>query len=159
MSRARNIRRLAGLYRKAESQGVCVYCGETATTWDHFLPVAVAARLIEMQALQGGLVLLPSCRDCNGLAGARIFTTVAAKRRFLKQRIAERAAKYLQAPVWTEEELGELGWELQTEINRAEAERERALRRLAWRTVGKVGDAWLVKIRFRSGASGKTSAR
>src|SRR5512139_3808678 len=80
----RNLVRLAGHYRRLELGFFCVYCGEDATTRDHFIPVSVAAMYAGLALVSpSAKVTLPCCHDCNCRAGAKVFKTVGAKRRYI----------------------------------------------------------------------------
>lgn len=73
-----------------------------------------------------------ACTECNSLAGAKLFITVGAKRRWLKKRLRVRYAKLLASPTWTEEEIEALGYELRTHVQRAQEARRLTMQRLRW---------------------------
>ncbi len=75
---------------------------------------------------------VPACTECNSLAGAKLFITVGAKRRWLKKRLRARYAKLLEAPAWSEAEIAELGFELRTHVERGQEAKRLTLMRLRW---------------------------
>lgn len=62
---------------------------------------------------------VPACHECNAIAGARVFASFRAKRRFIQRRLAERYRKLLAMPSWTEAELDELSPSLRTHVEAA----------------------------------------
>lgn len=107
-SRRSNLARVQHLYSILEDNGECVYCGDPADTYDHFLPVSIAVGLREDVAV-GRHFMLPACRSCNSTAGAEVFRSIGAKRRYVQERLRIANWKLLAMPDWTEDELGELG--------------------------------------------------
>lgn len=109
----RNSLRLAGHYRRLELGHSCVYCGEDATTRDHFLPVSVAAMYAGLAIIDPAVkVTLPCCRDCNSVASAKVFKTVGAKRRYIQARLARKHKRLLAAPIWTDDDIGRLAFDI-----------------------------------------------
>ena len=82
-------RRVAGLFRFIDNGGICVYCGVRSTTKDHFAPVSVVSSLIGLES-PDRQYLIPACGECNCIAGSRMFVTVAAKRRYIQQRLSNK---------------------------------------------------------------------
>lgn len=127
MSRKSHVK-LAGLYKRISTNGLCAYCGLYATTLDHFVPVSVAAYVIVNPKDK---VLIPSCSECNGLAGSKLFKSVGAKRRYIRQRLRKRYARLLKMPDWADEELEKLGWTLRKSIEVALRQRDQVRQRLS----------------------------
>lgn len=126
--------RLAGKYRRLELGDQCVYCGDPATTRDHFIPVSVVAMLADSNPVpQYAKVTLPCCSHCNSVAEAKVFKTVGAKRRYIQNRLAKKHRKLLNSPPWSDDEINQLGRTLRTKIL-ADQQLARRLRcRIAWR--------------------------
>lgn len=122
--------RLAGAYRAYLSGTVCVYCGNDAEVSDHFMPVSVAARYEVDPKLK---LLVPACAECNGIAHAKIFFTIGAKRRHIQARLREIYSKELAMPEWDREDLEELGWTLRQMVIKRLRTKERTLLRVKWR--------------------------
>ena len=147
MSYRRWARRFAGLYRLIENDGICVYCGMPAWTTDHFLPLSVVSALDGIVIRPNGRVLVPACGHCNSVARDALFKTVAAKRRYIQKRLAEKNAKLLSLPTWTDEQLKELGPNLRAKI-KADINRRRVIEdRIAWRNSKNSAAAALAKVR------------
>jgi len=125
--------RLAGYYRALPGSR-CLYCGEKATCRDHFLPISINA------ALHGNVprrlkVLIPSCRECNAIAGARIFKSFGAKRKHIQNELRRKYARLLAAPSWTGGEVSALGRELQERVQWHLKKKHRLEQRVSWRNV------------------------
>ena len=158
MSRAHSIRMAQGLYRKIKNDGVCVYCGEIATQEDHFVPLAAVVMLLATEFRVKGRVILPSCAECNRIAGDSVFPTVAAKKRFIHRQLVAKNIRLLAAPDWSDAQLSQLGDSLKQRTLASLARRKRLIARLAWKISSNLSSAELVKIRSNLGASGSDSA-
>ena len=152
-------RRLGAYYRGLRTGTDCVYCGEVATGRDHFLPVSasVLLRALSIDIDDRCLVTLPACKECNTLAGARVFRTVAGKRRYIKRTLAKRNAKVLALRDWDQDELEELGWTLRTTIISGMHKRDQIKRRLAWLPASDV-EKTLSRIDIGSGSARNLAA-
>jgi hypothetical protein len=102
----------------------CVYCGESRQCTDHFPP----------RSLRVLGFILPSCLECNGLAGARHPFDFAARARLVNDRLNEIYAGCLaeDAAQWCGEDLTEVDYVLVTEAHRWENLKKTARRRVAW---------------------------
>lgn len=99
------------------------------------------------------------CTQCNSTAGNKVFKTIAAKRRYIQECYKEKYKKLLALPHWTDAELADLGYSLQTKI-KSDIERKKIiLRRLAWNNTKNPESAKLVKIHFKSAVIGKGFAQ
>jgi hypothetical protein len=145
-------------YRQITRQRVCVFCGVRATAYDHFVPISVVTMLVGILDAIPGKVLLPTCGECNAIAGDRVFPTVAAKRRYIHTRLRFRYRKLLAMPHWSDAELAELGYALQDFVRAGMARRQWLLERLAWRNTSNSEPVQLAAIRSPFGAAGKGSA-
>jgi hypothetical protein len=63
----RELRELLG--QEASDHWICVYCGASATEWDHLYPLVVARRPSGHLNVFGNLV--PACGPCNHSKGAK----------------------------------------------------------------------------------------
>lgn|SRR5262245_17348115 len=77
--------------------GICYYCERPATGMDHVLPVTLAALLPNERWPRELLQLVPCCAQCNSIAGAKLFTTLRAKRHYIRARLLELYTKRLAA--------------------------------------------------------------
>ena len=145
-------------FYRAIKQKACIYCGVRATTVDHFVPISIVFMLIQTGTPIRGKFLLPSCGECNSIAADRLFKTVAAKRRYIHERLRKKYRNLLDMPDWSDEEQEELGWALQTFV-RAGMEQKSVLRqRLAWRNINNSMFVDIAKIRFGVLEDGRGSA-
>lgn len=80
-------------------KGICVYCGEYACEVEH-----VVARCHGEATWT-----VPSCSECNGMAGGRLFYTFAEKRDHIHKSIRRKYSKVLRTAEFDREELREMG--------------------------------------------------
>ena len=100
--------------QERQEEQSCEYCGQLAETIDHVPPRAARPTLIELGlADRYPFLEVHACHECNCLLGHRPLWTVKQRREFLHKRLAQRYAKYLKIPDWTDRELGTLGRDLQ----------------------------------------------
>jgi hypothetical protein len=127
--------KISGAYRKLDMNRRCAYCGDPATGYDHFLPIAFVAALVQcgVGVSKRGKVLIACCKDCNYIAGAKLFPSIAAKRRYIRKRLIQKNAGLLNMPIWYEREFKEIGPSLETAIRHGQFKREWLLARIQWR--------------------------
>lgn len=109
----------------------CEYCGLPADTVDHVKPVAYT-NAIEHLAKISNTKLVYCCRECNSIAGSRVFQSLAAKRAYIQQRLRQKYKKYLKMPNWSEDELSEMGSEMRRYIEQGQAMKGIVARRVRW---------------------------
>lgn len=109
-------------YRKRLNGHWCLYCGMVATTEDHFPPISYSLRGF----------LLPACSECNTFAGTSYPTNLAKRIEYVKERLKKKYRKILRMPVWTQDELNEMGYGLKTGIDQCQRNRRTAHGRIAW---------------------------
>ena len=79
------------------------------------------------------LVLVPSCAQCNLLAGAAFdWTDVAGKRRYIQRALYRKYAKLLKTPEWEDDEIEELGRTLGSKVRANQANKARIRQRVLW---------------------------
>ena len=103
----------------------CTYCGDTATTKDHFPPASYC--------LSGWL--LPACSECNCFAGTAWPIEFEYRANHVKRRLREKYHRVLRTPDWSSEELAELGPNLRNEAIRWVLKKRHVQERLAWSAV------------------------
>lgn len=109
--------------RLSLKESVCLYCGESAGTVEHWPPQSYC---------QDGL-LLAACGECNVLAGTNFPTDLFGRITHVKWRLRLKYANALKPRVqWSEDELREMGWQMQWRIRKSRSEHERAKRRVEW---------------------------
>lgn len=87
----------------------CVYCGAISDTIDHIPPQHVRAFLAEeFGDRRWPFLEVPACRECNCVLGGKALWTVGSRKRFMKEWIRKRYARYLKMPEWSDEEIAGL---------------------------------------------------
>jgi len=112
---------------------ICTYCGESADTWDHVPPRVVRYALQQVPHSHISFVEVPACRECNTILGSDGPWTIGLRRQWVKSKLRKRYQSVLDTPTWTEEEISELGFTLQTSIRRMLVQREQIKLRLQYR--------------------------
>ena len=88
-----------------EDKGLCFYCGEYATTMDHVPPLAVVENISRLE----DHFLVPSCFECNSLAGDEPHTDLEERRDFIRSKLHKKYKSLIrQSAHWYEEEIDEL---------------------------------------------------
>jgi len=100
----------------------CTYCGEPATTEDHFPP----------KSHSSGGFLIPACKECNCVLSTWWATDFESRCMLVKKRIARRCKTLIESPTWKQSELQELGDTLWSAVENWNQKQDRAKRRLAW---------------------------
>jgi hypothetical protein len=80
--------------------------------------------------LRHGLLIVPTCRDCNVRLGGFIAYSIGEKREELKRRLRKKHRRLLGEYDWQPEELDELGYSLRTYIEEQERRRGWIMSRL-----------------------------
>jgi hypothetical protein len=75
---------------------------------------------------------VPSCHQCNSIAGADVFQSLAEKREHIQARLREKYWKVLYMPKWDDDEIEELDGRLRQSIAAAEAQRRIVATRISW---------------------------
>lgn len=114
--------RKPSIYRVKLDDVNCVYCGEPSSCVDHF-PPKVSTRF--------GFIL-PSCRECNHLAGTEHPFNFVARAAHVKKRLRQRYERWLQCPDWADDEIETLGRGLIQGVRVWRLQKEIARERLAW---------------------------
>jgi len=78
------------------------------------------------------ILTVPSCRECNGLAGASYQPTLTERKKYIKDKLRHRYRKIIEMPEWEEAEIEELGRALKTHVLVGIEQRKLILQRLAW---------------------------
>lgn len=106
----------------------CVYCGQPATTDEHYPPIAATG------ATGDGLIL-PACSECNTLAGANFPYDFDRRVEYVKGKIKNKYRHALRSITWSEEELSELSPKLEKEFRAWSKLSEKTKERLAWNAI------------------------
>lgn len=100
----------------------CTYCGMVADSLDHFPPATLTMK---------GL-LLPCCRECNVLAGTKSGWDFDTRCAIVKNKLRRRYQKAVKTPIWTADEISEMGRLMKGEIEVWQERRRLIHARLAW---------------------------
>lgn len=95
----------------------CSYCGAPSQLLDHVPPLSSLdnINIKNYQKQKGKFILYPSCVECNAILGS--YPEVSILKRLDK--LQDKYEKKLKTiPLWTKEELNELGYNLKTYIER-----------------------------------------
>jgi ribosomal protein S27AE len=111
---------------------LCAYCGEYASDVEHVIPKITALPTLTV----------PACRECNILAGKRVFSCFEHKKEFIQDKLKTRYRKLLSLPEWDAEEIAEMGPGLRRYIEESQIFREQVKQRVEW--------SWLVALLDKS---------
>lgn len=103
-----------------ENPYICIYCGNDATCKDHLLPLLWTGR--DYRRLTP---TVPACNECNVLLSDKVIPTIMDRAQYLAEKYRLRYKKLLAMPEWTDKDLEELGYHLQSNIRAAEYKRRR----------------------------------
>ena len=113
----------------------CTYCGLPASDDEHVLPQTYVSRFTDLHGvLPEKLLIVPSCRECNVLAGRAVFQTIQEKRHYIHGKLQKRYRAVLEIPAWSESELSELSPALAQYVRLGLERKAIILNRLRWRT-------------------------
>jgi hypothetical protein len=143
--------------RFIDNNGICVYCGSRATTLDHFVPLSVLYMLGDI----GGAprVTLECCSECNTIAGSHVFRTIGAKREYIHRNLEEKYHVLLDTPEWDDDEMSQMGYNMQVYIKSHLQFRDWIKERVQWQNKGNPAAAEIARIRSKLGASGRSTVR
>ena len=107
----------------------CHYCGAPADTKDHIIPISYL-RNSRPNAARGIGDTVDCCRECNNLLGAKALFSIEERAHEIAECLTRRYKKELNAPIWTDEEIEELGPSLQKSIKAKQFLRDEILERI-----------------------------
>jgi len=118
----------------------CIYCGDVATTRDHFIPwtynhVGKRKETVGTGKKIDGKNIVPACLECNSMAGNKVFETIEKKREYIQERIEIKYKKIIRIPDWSENELKELGRKLMKDTRLKMLAKQWVINRIAYPTV------------------------
>jgi len=94
----------------------CVYCGQESTGHDHIPPLVHVNSLDEKARNMLNLRKYPACIECNSILGKTLLASVPERRKYVLGKLRSKYASCLRMPTWDEEELDELGRNLQDDV-------------------------------------------
>jgi hypothetical protein len=110
----------------------CAYCGERYTDIDHVLPWSWFEKIANTEPGDYWTWLVPSCSECNNIAGDQIFATPALKREYVQSRLMARYDFAFASDRWTQEEIDELGPNLKQFVRANQAKAENVVERVEY---------------------------
>ena len=144
-------------YDFIDNDGICVYCGEQATTEDHIMPLYVAYMTGDIGIITKSKVLLPACQECNALAGTKIFNKFTERKKYIQLRIKQRNKKLLSTKGWTIDELSQLGNTLRQFIENSIHLQSNVKKRIQWQNRDNPAYALIAKLDLKLVKIGKNS--
>lgn len=100
-------------------------------------PVSKLAEIVVLALpakLKAKFPIYPSCINCNSIASAKVFNSIKAKREHIHARMRAKYKRTLSV-TWTEEQIRELGYNLQIMAREQMREKQWLTRRLTWQSV------------------------
>ena len=107
----------------------CHYCGALANTKDHIIPISYIRNSRPKWCINIGTTV-DCCKECNCLLGAKALFSVPERAHELSERLERRYRKELNAPIWSDEDLSELGPSLQDQVKAKQHSRLEILERI-----------------------------
>lgn len=131
----------------------CIYCGEPPEQREHVLPKS------QTWKFQGNYLsfIVPSCTECNYIAGAKLFRTFGDKTKYIHNHLRKKYRKELNT-TWSQSELDDLGPSLRSDVERSIRIKKCVEKRLKWRLESLENVSTVIKI-SRERNLGKSSAR
>lgn len=106
----------------------CTYCGVSSDmVREHVIPASYFGQRTYDPTKQW---IVEACRTCNDLAGAAVFFSVPQKAAWLIKRYREKFAKLLRVPIWTDDEIAEMGYKFQVSITESSLAKRLVLRKI-----------------------------
>lgn len=122
-------------------KGICTYCGDTAQTIDHVIPVSFFdGKIVRSAALRGKGVRTYACSDCNCMLSNKYFESFRERCKYVNQGIERRFKRVLNMPVWTDEEFKELGKNIRSRLAEKLNLKALVLERIRWQTTNEFDD-------------------
>lgn len=111
----------------------CVYCGEPFDDEEHVFPINELSSLEMLEDDERDmLIIVPACRECNGIAGAIRDHSFEDRRDRVKSILRNRYRQYVERPDWDDEEMTDFGEAVGGHIARGNFEQDRIQARLAY---------------------------
>lgn len=119
----RTIEELKSIYNSLnpKSGKHCVYCGLLATDREHVTPISWINSMKDMKEMGFDVkvpdeVIVPSCRECNAIASAKLFNTFTEKKRHIRERLMKKYKRFYDFKIWKDEEIEELSGRLREQV-------------------------------------------
>jgi ribosomal protein L22 len=103
-----------------------------AVALDHVVPWSYNHAARQERKTVNRTECVPACKECNCLLSNFFFITVADRAAFIARRLAERNAKVLRAPDWTEAEYKQLSGNLLKQVKSMQTKKKVVMARIAY---------------------------
>lgn len=94
----------------------CHYCGDNADTLDHIIPIAYNYIKRPKKSKSRGGETVHCCRECNSFLGSKALFSIKERASEIAECLDHHYYKELNAPVWSDEEISELGPTLKRQV-------------------------------------------
>jgi hypothetical protein len=111
---------------------LCIYCDSIADGVDHPVPVSrlVSRRLLAHSKTKRYGKMVPCCANCNSMLGNKLFKFMEDRFEFVADRLEVRYSNLLNMPLWSTDELDELGPSMRSAIEADLSRKERIQNRI-----------------------------
>ena len=107
----------------------CHDCGAPADTKDHIIPISYR-RPARTSGMRRSGETVDCCAECNSLLGAKALFTIEERAEEIARMLTRRYKKELNAPIWSEEEIEELGPSLKNSVKAKQFLRDEVMERV-----------------------------
>lgn len=135
--RRRLLKMLGSRYAKhvwAFQQGRCIYCGDPPEGIDHVPALswlyALGSGYFEQKSTP--IVTVPACARCNLWLGDKPYHTIRQRKSFIASRLRQLFDRIQASPVWTDDEIEEMGPIFRKLLRNRENLRQYGLRLSEW---------------------------
>ena len=118
--------------QRAEYWQMCVYCGRPAATRDHVPPISRINDYDSLGMKTPMYLKVPACIECNTIGADTLQESFIERTEFIKDKLARKYARALSVPDWEEDEIQQLGKNLQSKVRAALARRAPQLERIEY---------------------------
>jgi hypothetical protein len=108
----------------------CHYCGMPADTKDHIIPISYNYAQRPTSHRSKGGITVDCCQECNSILSDKFLSTIQTRAAELAECLEVKYRKVLTAPVWSEEDLTELGPSLQKQVRAKQYLRDEVVERI-----------------------------
>ena len=116
----------------------CLYCGGKRQCLDHVFPISKLEGLNFpknrplFHIFFQGLNKVPSCLECNNIAGDKVFTNIRVKREYIQEMLKIKYRKILNFSIWTEEDLEEVSESMKKDVLNSLNKKQNIEMRISW---------------------------
>lgn len=126
--------RYGHMYRKFTlfDEEKCFYCGMLKQTQDHVPALSWVGAYGSEYFINYGykFLLVPCCSECNNWLGSLKKFSLYERALYIENKIWQKYEKYINGPVWDDDEIAEMGKAFRKQLRNAEALRITAVRRM-----------------------------